>query len=57
MVESKAVEYGMKTLGKAMLNYKAHPDNEQEKKDFHGAIYDVAHAIRDSISANWHTKL
>ena len=57
MVESKSVEYGMKHLGKAMLDYKDNPDNQKKKEDFHGAIYDVAHAIRDSISANWQTKL
>jgi hypothetical protein len=53
MVESPAVEAAMVKVGDALSDYKQTPDNERTTSALDDAVYELAHAIRDGITATW----
>jgi hypothetical protein len=56
MVETRAVEAAMVKVGATLLDYKKSPENEETKRAFAGAIYELAHAIRDGIESAWQSE-
>ena len=53
VVESAEVEAAMIKVGKAVKAYRQEPTDKQKKKVLENASYDLAHAIRKSISRGW----
>ena len=53
IVESDQVEKAMINVGKALQPYKAQPADGKTKEELNDRIYELAHAIRDSIKRGW----
>jgi hypothetical protein len=53
IVESNQVEKAMINVGEALKSYKADPINDKKKEELNDRIYELAHAIRDSIKQGW----
>jgi|HubBroStandDraft_6_1064221.scaffolds.fasta_scaffold1816017_2 hypothetical protein len=43
----------MINVGEALKPYKADPTNDKKKEELNDRIYELAHAIRDSIKHGW----
>jgi hypothetical protein len=53
VVENSNVEAAMVHVCQALIPYKAPPDDVAKKQKLEGAVYELAHAIRDGFRDSW----